>query len=431
VSDDLRTGPAGDPWGAFTAGPRVTRSGAPNGPLRGCTFAVKDVFDVEGHVTGAGSPAWASAHGPAVATAPAVRRLLEAGASLVGTTRLDELAWDLYGENPHEGTPVNPAAPDRLPGGSSSGSAVAVAAGLADLALGTDSGCSVRLPAAACGLFGIRPTHGRVPLEGVFPVSPRLDVVGWMARDPRLLRDAGRVLCDPGPPAPRFGRAAIVRDAFDLATPAVRDALAPLVRVVAALVGASDEVLVGGRDGAPALEAFWPVVAAVQAREMWRAHGAWLATARVGSKALRPEAFAAVASASPAEDAAAFARFEALAARVRRVAGEGRVLVLPTTADLVPRRGSPRDSRRPFARGTLALASVAGVAGLPEVTLPAARVDGCPVGLSLVGPHGSDEALLDLAGRAAPAVEPARGARSGAGDVPGVLGGGHEVGEPP
>ncbi|HYI05842.1 MAG TPA: amidase family protein, partial [Reyranella sp.] len=131
-------------FGAFVPGPRARLAPLASGPLDGLTFVAKDLLDVAGYVTGGGNPHWASRQKPAATSARAVDRLLRAGATLVGKTITDELAFSLEGENDHHGTPINPRAPDRLPGGSSSGSAVAVAAGLADLGLGTDTGGSVR-----------------------------------------------------------------------------------------------------------------------------------------------------------------------------------------------------------------------------------------------------------------------------------------------
>ncbi|XP_043719848.1 amidase 1-like [Telopea speciosissima] len=163
-------------------------------PLIGLTFAVKDIYDVEGYVTGFGNPDWARTHSPAVSTAPSVLLLLNAGATCVGKTVMDEMAYCLYGENKHYGTPVNPCAPDRIPGGSSSGSAVAVAAKLVDFSLGTDTGASVRVPAAFCGIYGFRPSHAIVPISGVIPMAQSFDTVGWFARDPVILNQVGRVL---------------------------------------------------------------------------------------------------------------------------------------------------------------------------------------------------------------------------------------------
>src|SRR5215470_7728558 len=177
-------------FGAFVPGPRARLKPTASGPLDGLTFVVKDVVDVEGHVTSAGNPDWAARQTPAATSAPVVERLLRAGAALVGKTVTDELAFSLEGENHHYGTPVNPRAPDRLPGGSSSGSAVAVAAGLADLGLGTDTGGSVRVPASFCGIYGYRPSHGRIPLDGVVPFAPSYDTVGLFARDAKCLQRA-------------------------------------------------------------------------------------------------------------------------------------------------------------------------------------------------------------------------------------------------
>ena len=158
---------------------------APNGPLRGCTFAVKDVFDIAGHRTGNGHPRLARDPSTAERTASAVERLLAAGARMVGKTYCDELTYSINGENVHYGTPVNPKAPGRIPGGSSSGSAAAVSGGLVDFALGTDCGGSVRIPASYCGIYGIRTSHGLVPADGVVPLAPSFDTVGWFARDRR------------------------------------------------------------------------------------------------------------------------------------------------------------------------------------------------------------------------------------------------------
>ena len=181
---------------AFCAHADVARDGSRRGVASGLSFALKDVFEVEGVSRCAGNPDWLRTHPAATRTAPAVARLLDAGASLRGLTITDELTLGLAGENFHYGTPTNPAAPDRVPGGSSCGSAAAVAGGLVDFALGTDTGGSVRVPASYCGIFGFRPTHGRVSNEGVVPLAPSCDTVGWFARDAKVLRTVGEILLD-------------------------------------------------------------------------------------------------------------------------------------------------------------------------------------------------------------------------------------------
>jgi amidase len=226
---------ARDPYNAFCRHTRVTLSGAPNGPLHGLTMAVKDVFDIAGHRTGNGNPVWLETHAPAERTASAVERLLAAGASMVGKTHTDEMAYSLNGENVHYGTPTNPNAPGRIPGGSSSGSAAAVAGGLVDFALGTDCGGSVRLPASYCGIYGIRTTHGLVLADGVVDLAASFDTVGWFARDPQMLRKVADVLL---PAAPAFvpKRLLVAEDAFAFAGPEITAALAAVVeRLKAAL----------------------------------------------------------------------------------------------------------------------------------------------------------------------------------------------------
>ena len=179
----------------FVAGPPITIAGAPRGPLAGKTFAAKDLFDVAGYPTGGGNPDWPRRRAVPTRHAWAVQRLLDAGATLIGKTVTDEVSLGILGENPFDGTPLNPKAPDRVPGGSSSGSASAVAQGLCDTALGTDTGGSVRVPASFCGLYGIRPTHGRLDLTGMMPQAPSSDTTGWFARDADDLRARLRGAC--------------------------------------------------------------------------------------------------------------------------------------------------------------------------------------------------------------------------------------------
>src|SRR5712671_4283869 len=183
-----------DDINAFVPGPRIHIEGPPGGPLSGLTFAAKDLFDVAGHPTGGGNPDWARSNPVPTRHAWAVQRLLDAGATLIGKTITDEVSLGILGENPFDGTPLNPKAPGRVPGGSSSGSASAVAQGLCDLALGTDTGGSVRVPASFCGLYGIRPTHGRLDLSGMMPQAPSSDTTGWFARDAPTFARVARVM---------------------------------------------------------------------------------------------------------------------------------------------------------------------------------------------------------------------------------------------
>src|SRR5687767_3758098 len=233
-----------DAIGAFCRHTHVTLRGAHTGPLSGLEFGAKDIYDVAGHKTGFGSPDWLRTHGEATRTAPVIQQLLEAGAHMVGKTHTDELTFSLNGENAHYGTPVNVNAPGRIPGGSSSGSAAAVAGGLVDFALGSDTGGSVRAPASFCGIYGIRPTHARISLEGACPLSRSLDTAGWFARDPDILERVGAVLFGEEPDRELPARFLLAQDAFEVAGAAAAAALQPGLERVSALLGRPERVSV-------------------------------------------------------------------------------------------------------------------------------------------------------------------------------------------
>jgi amidase len=379
-----------DPLNAFIAHDRVHLSGAPKGPLKGLKFAAKDIFDVAGHVTGCGNPDWLATHEPARATASAVTRLLAAGAELVGKTISDELAFSLNGQNFHYGTPVNVNAPGRIPCGSSSGSAAAVAGGAVEAALGSDTGGSVRVPAAACGIYGIRPSHGRVPIDGVMPLAPSFDTVGWFARDPDVLARIGSVLLGEDT-AEIAGAAARISDGFTLATPAVQAALEPRAAKVERILERSPPVHIGS------LGEWMMVFRKLQAREIWNQHGAWIegVRPRFGPEIkTRFEWARSVASEAPGDETARRTAFAAHLDGLLRAAG---VLILPSAPDIAPLRGLEGAPSQSFRDRTLSLTCIAGLAGLPQLSLPGGWVEGCPVGLSLIGPRGSDRALLSLA----------------------------------
>ena len=236
---------ANDKLGAFCRHTHVEMAGAASGPLAGLTFALKDIYDIAGHKTGFGCPDWLKSHEAAARTASSTQRLLDAGAKLVGKTHTEEMAWSLTGENAHYGTPINVNAPGRVPGGSSSGSAAVVGAGVVDFSIGSDTGGSVRLPASYCGILGMRPTHDRIPLDGVYPLAPSLDTCGWFARDAAVFERVGRVLLRDDAPAPTAGRLLLAQDAFAFADPASAAALKPALDRVAALLGKPEAVTVG------------------------------------------------------------------------------------------------------------------------------------------------------------------------------------------
>jgi len=392
--------PIQDDFGAFCRHVNVGIDGTPKGPLAGLTFGAKDLFDVAGFVTGAGSPEWLRTHGNAEATAPAVQVLIDAGAELVGKTALDELAFSITGINPHYGTPINPRCPDLLPGGSSSGSAVAVAAGLVDFTLGSDTAGSVRIPASYNGIFGIRPTHGRLSLEGAVALSPSFDAAGWFARDAALLETIGQVyLMDTLEPEEPF-KLVIADDAFDQALLEAGAALAPVLERLSRHATNVEHAVLAPEGLAAWFEAF----RVIEFAEAWATHGAWIT--QVGP-ALKPDIrgrFEEGSRITGDELAAAIAMRNAIFERLDSLLSGNRVLVLPTAPGAAPRKDASAADLQDRRERTMQITCIAGLGGLPEISIPVATVDGCPLGISIAAARGSDARLLALAQRLAPKI---------------------------
>ncbi|MBV9749360.1 MAG: amidase [Acetobacteraceae bacterium] len=381
---------AEDPVGAFIPGPRA-RSAGGAGPLAGVRLAVKDLFDVAGCPTTYGHPDWARTHPLATGTAPVVAALLEAGAELVGKTKTVELAFGLTGENVWHGTPLNPAAPDRFPGGSSCGSAAAVAGGLADAALGSDTGGSVRIPASYCGLYGLRPSYGALSLAGACALAPSFDTAGWFTRDAELMARVGRVLL-PGGGEGMMGSLLRVEEAWEGADPAVADALGPALAQVEARLGPALPVQLVPEG----VDTLYAAFRTLQAEEVWATLGSWITATQPRFGPGVAERFEYASRVPPDEAKRARGIRVTVQARLRPLLAGGAVLVLPTSPCPAPLlTASAAEQDRVRAR-TVGVTAIAGLAGCPELTLPLGRVDGAPVGLSLVAAPGRDRALLAL-----------------------------------
>ena len=370
-------------------------SGKPGGPLAGLTCAVKDMYDIEGERTGGGSPEWLEAAKPADSSAAAVRRVLAAGATIIGKTICDEFFYSVTGANAHYGTPVNVRAPGRLPGGSSSGSAAATAAGACDFALGSDTGGSVRVPASFCGLYGIRPTHGRVHLAGAMAMAPSFDVAGWFANGPGVFRRIGEVLLEGSRHRANVDAVILLEDAFEQADPAA----AALLRSALATMAGDLPRIAEARVAPDGLDDWRECFRVIQAFEIWGIYGDFIERRRprLGPGIRERLAFAAKVSQRDAE-AARKTRARARD-QVRRLARPGSVLALPTTPGIAPRTDTPPEALEPFRANVMRLTCISGLSGLPQVTMPIGTVSGCPVGLSFIGWSGGDEALLELAAR--------------------------------
>lgn len=366
-------------------------SGAPDGPLAGMTFGAKDLYEISGHVTGYGNPEWARTRRAASSTAFAVQALLDAGATLIGKTHTDELAYSLMGANAHYGTPVNSADPRRVPGGSSSGSAAAVAAGLVDIGLGSDTGGSVRLPASFCGLWGIRTTFGLISLAGAMPFTRSFDTVGWFARDARRMTRAAQAYgCPEGTPPARL---VLPVDIWARAEPDCVARLAPALARLQAHLAPADPIILAPEGLSTWREAF----RICQAAEIWDCLGDWVTNS---SPAFGPgirERFEIAATLDDNTKADARATHEAVRACMADVVGGNTIMVLPTSPAPAPMLNADAGALDDFRRRAFEMLCPAGLAGFPQLSVPSGTVDGGPVGLSLVGAPGQDRQLILLA----------------------------------
>jgi amidase len=385
-----------DTIGAFCKHDPIRIAGAANGPLAGLTFAAKDIFDIAGRIPCCGTPDWLTTHEIPKRTAPAVQLLLDAGATLVGTTVTSELVMGLTGENEHYGTPINVAAPGRVPGGSSAGSAAAVAAGVVDFALGSDTGGSVRTPASFCGIFGFRPTHNRLPMEGVMPFALSLDAVGWFAREGALLERVGHVLLSTpkDQAAKKPARLLVATDAFDVVDPEIRDALMPEVERLAARIGGSEKVaMADGED----LENWSKTIAVFREREGWDTHRDWIE--RFHPRLQEQNLMRMKLGQNVTDDDVARAKVkrDAIRKRMEALLAGGAVLAVPAGPGVAPPRATGNEATWRLVAKNGRINSVSPLVGLPQVSLPLAKVDGLPMGVGLMAWRGNDEMLLEIA----------------------------------
>ncbi len=368
--------------------------GAPAGPLAGLTAAVKDMYDIAGFRTGGGSPEWLAAHPPAPSNARAVQKILDAGATIIGKTVCDEFFYSVSGANAHYGTPLNPRAPARLPGGSSSGSASAAASGACDFALGSDTGGSVRVPASFCGLYGLRPTHGRVDMTGAMPMASMFDVCGWFSAAPGVFRLVGSVLLEGPSLRHPLRRLVVLEDAFAQADPEVGALLLEFLRQACASFPERASATIAPRQG---FDEWRELFRIVQAREVWKNYGAFIQSRqpKLGPGIKERIEFAS----SVSESAAAELRQKLPAVReqIRAAVPPGTVLALPSAPSIAPLLASTTPEQESFRLRAMRLTCISGISGLPQMSIPAGLISGCPVGLSFIGWPGADESLLDLA----------------------------------
>lgn len=376
-----------------------------SGPLNGLRFAVKDTIDVAGFKTGCGNPTWRDSHPAAVVHAVCVEQLLLAGARCVGKTICDELAFSLLGENHFYGTPLNAHAPDRVPGGSSSGSASAVACGLVDFALATDTGGSTRVPASNCGIWGYRPSHDFISVAGVNPLAPSFDTVGILAPNADvLLKVASVLLAGTRVSANKLTTIHLIREAFAVADADVQDALTePLRRLREIFGGAVRETSLRelvGDDVGHSFATWVDTFCVIQWAEIESCLAAWIANARPEFGPAIAASFQLMKQLERRRIAEAMQHREYYFRSLNEFLGPADLLCIPTTPALAPRKGDAptrSSSGSGYYPRTLSLTSIAGMGRLPQVSLPIADASGVPVGLSLLARHGEDSFLLQVA----------------------------------
>lgn len=359
--------------------------------LAGLTLSVKDVFNVQGLTTGAGNPVWLNAQPKSNTTASAVEAVLGAGAVWIGKTVTDELAFSLAGNNIHYGTPVNPMAPLRIPGGSSSGAAVAVAGGHSDIGLATDCGGSARLPASYCGVWGIRPSHGLVGGVSGFPLAPGFDTVGWFTHTGDVMQRVLDVVAPQAPQARELGWWAS-QDALEACDARVQTAYKQLVQQLEAHARVT-----WCAAGTLALQDWAVANRALQGAEVWAQHGAWV---QAHGHSLAPsirDRFGVISNLQTHQVLAAETVREGARARLADLIDRHGILVLPTAPGIAPFLTSSDEEFTATRERCHLLLAPSALARLPQVTLPWITLDGAPVGLSVLGPRGGDKSVVAAA----------------------------------
>lgn len=387
---------AGEALFAWSKG-LVPRCQASSGALQHHRVAVKDVYDVAGLPTSYGCPKWLDVFpSNAECTAPPVKALLTGGASFVGKAQLDELASSLQGENVHYGTPYNAAAPGRVPGGSSSGSASAVITGTADIGLGSDTAGSVRIPSSFCNIFGLRATHGSVSLENARALAPSFDAAGWMARSAHCLLAAGEAIFATEAPASHgFNHFLIADDAFNVADTSVQDAFGPVIQSIEQVFPSTAHAHIADSTGG--LPVWRDAFRKLQPYEVWQTLG-WFVEQYNPTLGPSIQDRMDAARAATAEQAAEGANLRhKVTQALERQLGESTAIIVPSAPGPPTECNIAETEIADFRGRELLLTAGASLSGLPQVSIPLVRVPHGPVGLGIIGPRNSDLALIRLA----------------------------------
>lgn len=378
-----------DKWNAFM-NDHLNIKQTELGQLKELSFGVKDVFEIKDYRSSAGNPDWFQSHQASNRNAPVINQLLEHGACLRGTTHTDELMYSLNGENFHYGTPVNPRSADRIPGGSSSGSAVAVSSGLVDFALGTDTGGSIRVPSSYCGIFGFRPTHGLVDSKGVIPLAKSFDTVGWMTRDPNLLLAVGEVLIsEEMNDMEEFSSLIFENEAWSYVDNQTKGSYLQNIEVLKENYSTQNVNI--AKEG---LSKWAELFRNIQGIEIWNEHGDWINRVKPAFGPGIAERFQWASTLNKEYLSEYEEERELIKDQLSALLNSNGLLVIPTTPGEAPMRNLMVEEMEQYRSKTMKLTCIAGLSGFPQVTIPLIKENGIPIGLSFIANHHSDLKLL-------------------------------------
>jgi len=377
---------------------------SPDGKLENLTFAVKDLLDIEGMVTGGGNPDWMRTHGVASSNCAAVQSILAEGACLVGKTLTDELAFSLDGLNMHYPIPHNPNFPGSIPGGSSSGSASAVANNACDFALGTDTAGSIRVPSAYCGIYGMRPTHGSISLQGTIPLGTTFDTIGWMSRSLDLMNRAGSVLLSEEILQPKMQQVSLFQDGLSILEPKWHPCILEKWQLISDLCRKFDfeqDRRFDLKDEFFTLEMLSEWFNHARGFEAWKAHGDWFKHVRPNMSAAIKQRFESCANGSQVDYNAALSRRDNCITAINQKLSRT-FLFLPTVCNAPPSVDASESELSENRKANILLNSLASFCGLPQVTIPynispTSDKGSNKFAFSLLGRRGSDMQLLALA----------------------------------
>jgi amidase len=370
------------------------------GILDDLSFAIKDNIDIKNQTTGYGSPGWVETHYKPVVNAICLEQLLCEGGILKGKTKSDELAYSLIGVNSFYGTPINPKAPDRVPGGSSSGSASAVASGFVDFAIGTDTGGSVRVPASNCGVWGYRPSHGAISVAGVLPLAPSFDTVGILSQDGQILEKVMQVLL-----AEKVsGNSAVpsvcfIDDLFQISDKAILQTTKTVLNKITC--NFKNQTLKLSEITALKINfnELFLQLGLLLSTEIWNTFGSWVKTKKPKLSSGVEDSLSNYAESTNRNDIQKILYTKKIFQNnLNKFLCDGNVLCFPTTIDLAPRLEeiTPGFLGGDYLPRAMSVNAISSLSCTPQITIPIAEANGVPIGLSFIAGYGQDMMLIDL-----------------------------------